>query len=824
MSDWKIIIPEVATNLLPNPSVENAITGWSNAGSGATVARAISDSKYGTACIKVTCNGAVDQAAYTTGFSIDATKDIGLSTWFKKGSISGAATIHFTVRWTGGTNPDATVEYASEGSASGFSADWEYLSRVVTPDYSDRTGMRPYLRVIGANTTEIFYIDAYMVENSGNSYVTTYIDGDQPGCKWNGTPHASTSTRTYDANGGRLVDLHDDLGFKISTMQGFGLPGIQNNTFQQTLKDGELFDNQVAMARQFSLLGTLKGNDTAGYHDTRQKLLKALNVRTGRIDQNQQPRILRYTGAAVEKEIKAVYQQGLGGLVEVFSEKDVPLTFLAPRPVFEQVGESASQITTKTSTTLRYVAAKRDGLWDDLGPPAAATAFSLITTVISNSQYLYVAGNFTGFSGVTNANHIARMNLETGVWSALGTGMNGTVNDLAIDSQGRLWATGSFTTAGGGAANFIAVWNGSTWAAAGSGLGSSGFALATYQDKVFVCGGFTTAGGGSANYVAVWNISSSTWSALGSGLNALAYDVVVSQTTGLLYIGGNFTTAGGSAAVRLAIWDITNSSWSAMGGGANNNVFCFAEGQDGIVYFGGAFSQIDGSITCNGVGAWNGSQLYALNDGVNNVVNGMAIDKNDILWLVGTFSQTTISGKSLNGLATYNGSVVSVPDITPPGSISVKDVFVPLDDDGSREVMLVFDTTGTGTYAGSTVIDYEGTEDAFPTFTIKRTGGTGARLLSLVNVSTNAKIYFDYNLLDGEMLKMYFTPDGVKCESSFYGEIQAWLSNSDVAKFFLVPGNDEAARENTITCFVIETGSPTIEAYMVWRNAYFSAD
>ena len=47
--------------------------------------------------------------------------------------------------------------------------------------------------------------------------------------------------------------------------------------------------------------------------------------------------------------------------------------------------------------------------------------------------------------------------------------MNGMVRALAV-SGSDLYAGGSFTTAGGSAANRIAKWNGSGWSALGSGM------------------------------------------------------------------------------------------------------------------------------------------------------------------------------------------------------------------------------------------------------------------------------------------------------------------------------------------------------------------
>ncbi|MGA1597383.1 MAG: hypothetical protein ACO4AG_12220, partial [Candidatus Nanopelagicales bacterium] len=48
-------------------------------------------------------------------------------------------------------------------------------------------------------------------------------------------------------------------------------------------------------------------------------------------------------------------------------------------------------------------------------------------------------------------------------WSALGTGITGTVSALATDSAGNLYAGGTFTIAGGAPANRVAKWNGTSW-------------------------------------------------------------------------------------------------------------------------------------------------------------------------------------------------------------------------------------------------------------------------------------------------------------------------------------------------------------------------
>ncbi|MEK7676755.1 MAG: choice-of-anchor D domain-containing protein, partial [Verrucomicrobiota bacterium] len=86
-------------------------------------------------------------------------------------------------------------------------------------------------------------------------------------------------------------------------------------------------------------------------------------------------------------------------------------------------------------------------------------------------------------------------------WSALGSGLNSLVNELAV-SGSDLYVGGAFTTAGGSAANRIAKWDWSAWSALGSGLNSSVYALAVSGSDLYVGGDFTTAGDKVSGYVA----------------------------------------------------------------------------------------------------------------------------------------------------------------------------------------------------------------------------------------------------------------------------------------------------------------------------------
>ena len=145
---------------------------------------------------------------------------------------------------------------------------------------------------------------------------------------------------------------------------------------------------------------------------------------------------------------------------------------------------------------------------------------------------------------------------------------------LAV-SGGDLYAGGDFTTAGGVNANCIAKWNGSSWSPLGSGVGfPSGYsdhpsvhALAVSGSDLYAGGFFTTAGGVNANYIAKWNGSS--WAPLGSGMDHSVFSLAVSG--GDLYAGGVFATSGDVNTTGIAKWN--GSSWSPLGSGVGGDLF-----------------------------------------------------------------------------------------------------------------------------------------------------------------------------------------------------------------------------------------------------------
>src|SRR5919202_1879531 len=197
-----------------------------------------------------------------------------------------------------------------------------------------------------------------------------------------------------------------------------------------------------------------------------------------------------------------------------------------------------------------------DTLANDTG--SSRVSVQSITTAPTNgtatiNDWIYAGGAFTTVNGITR-NRIARMNADGSLDTAFNPtgGMDYRVNAIAIDSSGKLYAGGDFTTVNGTARNYIARMN-----ADGS------------LDNAF------NPTGGMDNRV-----------------NAIAID-----SRGKLYAGGHFTTVNGTARNYIARMNADGSLDTAFNptGGINGSVFAIALDKGRSIYYppNAAFNGVD---------------------------------------------------------------------------------------------------------------------------------------------------------------------------------------------------------------------------------------
>jgi hypothetical protein len=382
------------------------------------------------ACLKITPTAGVNDGAYygtvslTNGESYTFSVDI-------YGIDNEPYTIYFAN--TGGTKQGSSTDFTAIG-------DWE--RQEVTWACTSTASYRLYVTKDNDNNTSNFYIDGLQCENK--TYSTTYVDGNQEGCKWIGAEHASTSERDAQSRlGGRLYNL-DDYGFYIDDMPGIGMPPILHQTQEQPMLPGSLLRGFKTKPRVFDLIATQIGTTHEDLHSKRKDLLNAIKPD---LVLEPQPFILRYTGANSEKpvEIRCVYDSGYQFTkLEGFTERDLPLRFIAyDEPYFYEVGDVAQALVTKLDVPdADDIIVKFDNQWQSLGTGMSSTVYHIKAGM--NDGYIYAGGIFANADGVSNTLGIARWNGSS--WSAMGTGAaDNAVRALIVTSDGSVYAGGTFT-------------------------------------------------------------------------------------------------------------------------------------------------------------------------------------------------------------------------------------------------------------------------------------------------------------------------------------------------------------------------------------------
>jgi len=177
------------------------------------------------------------------------------------------------------------------------------------------------------------------------------------------------------------------------------------------------------------------------------------------------------------------------------------------------------------------------------------------------------------------------------------------------------------------------------------------WALGTWQGQLVAGGTFSTVAGIPAEGVALFD--GATWSALGTGIDGRVEAVV--QHGDLLVAGGNFTQAGAVAAMNVAAWD--GLSWQPLGEGLDDDVYCLLS-VEGQLFAGGLF-QHSGAEEVSYIARWDGERWEPLGSGTNGRVNALA-EFAGRLYVGGWFDQA--GGKPASKIASWYYSVVDVAE------------------------------------------------------------------------------------------------------------------------------------------------------------------
>lgn len=800
-----VVVPIARTNLVTNPSYETNTTGYTMV-DGATIIRTTEDQRRGVYSAKVKPGLASTSGLYFTTSALTAGNAYAYSLDV---NIRGGQ--KYVISVFDGIRTVAQKKITGKG----------YWERVYLVFSAVTTGAhRLYLNKDGHADTNVFYTDGWQLElcATGEVWPTTYIDGDllgfvanQQAYYWNGTPHASTSTRIANTRaGGRIVNLLD-LGFRVLAMVGLGFSPITNVSTQYGLIDGSLYQRTVVRSRPFTVVGHVNGSSYQELMTNRQSITDVMSPDSTGI---RQPLTLIYqqvdeqgnvNGEALE--IVCSYNAGLESSINNLNAERIGLQFIAYDPYLAEQGDHGSLLTFSSDVTNanKIVKLSKATGWSEV--IGGFSGLGNVDALLYANGVLYAGGTSTAglqiFDFATNTRTIK-------------TGFDGAIRTMAASPDGSIiYIGGNFTTAGGVASPGVAAYTVATGAfsAIGSAISGGGgvYALSVAPDGTLYVGGqFTTISGLTVSGIArrsaagVWS-KLTTGSGIGVGTIAQALEI---GSDGYLYIGGTFQDIDGVTQNFIARYNLSTQVYSAMSSGMNLDVYSFAIGANGLLYIGGDFTT-SGGITTNGLATWNGISFSPLGTGVshpsNAIVRSIEFTPQGELYIVGSF--TSADGISVpSGMAVWNGSTLRPVAIDLPAGESLFAVEV---DDLTGDVYFGYNTSGTANAAGSTTIDYNGTSVGYPTIKIVGPG----TLYQIANLTNNKYIFFNaLTLLTGETMTVITQPGKVNISSNFRPSLLGFVSPaSDIAAFTLQPG------DNIVSTF-LDDASGAAAVLMKWKN------
>ncbi len=225
--------------------------------------------------------------------------------------------------------------------------------------------------------------------------------------------------------------------------------------------------------------------------------------------------------------------------------------------------------------------------------------------IVQADGNIIVLGEFTSYKG-TPANRIIRLTSTGAIDGTFiyGTGFNLSVSSAAIQSDGKVIVTGAFTSYNGTGANRIVRLT-TVGAIDGTFIYGTGFnaqtdSVAIQADgNIIVSGSFTTYKGFSNSSIirltTIGSIDSSF--VTGTGLDTSAFSINI-MTDGSIILGGGFTIYNGSSVnyiVKLTSSGAIDTSFNS-GTGFNSTVFTMGlSSSDLIIYAAGDFTSYQGA-------------------------------------------------------------------------------------------------------------------------------------------------------------------------------------------------------------------------------------
>lgn len=287
-----------------------------------------------------------------------------------------------------------------------------------------------------------------------------------------------------------------------------------------------------------------------------------------------------------------------------------------------------------------------------------------------------IGGAFTSVNGVAR-NRVARLNPDGTLDLNFnpGAGANANVQVVTRDASGRILVGGFFTSVNGNNRNYLARLNpdGSLDTSFNPGTGANGnvWAIAVQSDtKILVGGEFTTFAGSSRS--GLTRVTSSgapddTFAPGAAATNGVIYALAI-QSDNRIIIGGSFTNYAGNARTNIARINANGTHDATFNpgtgaGGAGNAVNALGLQSDGKIIAGGDFDTFNGvshkfiaRLLTNGTY----DATFNVGSGPDNTIQGIQVLSDNRILIAGDFSAIDSDARNFVARLNTNGT----PDAT----------------------------------------------------------------------------------------------------------------------------------------------------------------
>ena len=356
---------------------------------------------------------------------------------------------------------------------------------------------------------------------------------------------------------------------------------------------------------------------------------------------------------------------------------------------------------------------------------------------IQSDGKILVGGGFTSLNGNTR-NKLVRLNAngteDTAFYTNLGTGFNGDVENIKIQSDGKIIIAGNFTSLNGVTRNSLVRLNSTGtvdstfYTNLGTGFNNGIYTVEIQSDgKILVGGFFNLLNGNTRNRLVRLNSTGTEDTAfytnisnIGSGFNSGVHTIEI-QSDGKILVGGSFSTLNATNMNRLVRLNssgtVDTTFYFNLGTAFNNSIWNIDIQSDGKIIVCGTFTSFNGNtrnrlVRLNSTGTEDTAFYTNLGTGFNSYIQSVEIQSDGKILVGGSFSTlnnvTRIILVRLNSdgtddtafytnLGTFQGGSIVDIKTQSDGKILVGGVFTTLDG-STRNKLVRLNSDGTENY------------------------------------------------------------------------------------------------------------------------------